>query len=59
MPSPNTPTRKVGAAALGGALATVIVWALSLAHVEVPAEVAAAMATLCAFAAGYIVKDNG
>lgn len=59
MPSSNTPTRKVTATAIGGALATVIVWALSLAHVDVPAEVAAAMATLCAFAAGYIVKDNG
>lgn len=58
MPASSAPTRKVTAAAIGGALASVIVWALSLAHIDVPAEVAAALATLCAFAAGYVVREG-
>lgn len=51
------PSAKVAAAGVGGAASVVIVWALSLAHVEVPAEVAAAFATLLAFLAGWLRRD--
>ncbi|WP_290630506.1 hypothetical protein [Aquisalimonas sp.] len=53
------PTRKVGAAGLGGAAAIVLAWALGLAGVDVPPEVSAAFATLLAFAAGYLTPEPG
>lgn len=53
----KTPTRKVAAGTTAGAASAVIVWALSLAGVDMPAEVGAAIATLLAAAAGYLVPD--
>lgn len=52
------PTRKVSAGALGGAAATVLVWGLRLAHIEVPGEVGAAFATICTFAASYLTPET-
>lgn len=44
---------KVQAAGAAGAVTTVLVWGLTFAHVEVPPEVAAAVTTLIATAAGW------
>lgn len=55
-----TPTRKVGAAGLGGALATAVVWALgAFAGVDVPDEVAAGLASVVAFATGWWITERG
>lgn len=45
--------RKVKAAGVGGAAATLLVFVAGLLGVEVPAEVAAAAVTVAAFAFGY------
>ena len=37
---------KTAAGALGGAIATIAVWTMGLAHIDVPPEVAAAFATV-------------
>ncbi len=50
----KAPYPKVAAAAAAGALATLIVGVLALAGVEVPETLAAALATVLAFAAGYL-----
>jgi hypothetical protein len=50
-----TPVPKIVAVGLGGAVATLLVWAASaVADVTVPAEVAAALTGLLAFAFGYL-----
>lgn len=50
-----TPVPKVVAVGLGGAVATLLVWlASALIGVDVPAEVAAALTALLAFAFGYL-----
>jgi hypothetical protein len=51
---PKAPYPKVNAAGFGGAVATVLVFLAPLVGIEVPAEVAAALATVLAFAAAYI-----
>ena len=48
---------KVGAAGVGGALSVLLVYLLSLAGVELDTEVAAAIATVFAFGAGYLKRD--
>jgi hypothetical protein len=49
------PVPKVVAAGLGGALATLAVWLLgAFGGPEMPAEAAAALSAVLAFAAGYI-----
>jgi hypothetical protein len=53
-PMDLTPTPKVAAAGAGGAASIVLIWVLSLIGVTLPAEVAAAIATLLAFGAGYL-----
>jgi hypothetical protein len=53
-PDTRRPFPKVEAAGAGGALATVIVFALGQAGVEVTPELAAALATLIAFGAAYL-----
>lgn len=62
--SAHSPTRrpvpKVVAAALGGALTSIVLWALTaFTGVEVPAGVAAAVATVLSFAAGYLQPPGG
>lgn len=53
-----TPTRKVTAAGLAGAVTTVAVWALgAFTGVVVPAEVAVAATTILTVGTAYIVKD--
>lgn len=45
---------KVAASGIAGALSVLVVYALSLAGVDVPTEVAAAITVIIAFAAGYL-----
>ena len=49
---------KVGAAGVGGAVAVLVVYLLSLAGVELTTEVSAALATIFAFVAGYLKRDE-
>lgn len=50
------PEPKVTAAGAGGFLGVLIVWVLTLNHVDVPPEVATAIGGLLAFAGGWIKK---
>jgi hypothetical protein len=52
------PEKKVTAATLAGAIATILIWILQLTGVDVPAEVAAAIATLLAAVAGYLTPHT-
>ena len=62
----KVPTRKVAAAALGGAIgmpaATIFAWLLTYQGVEMPAEVTAAIgsltSTLLGFVAAYFTRDR-
>lgn len=47
---------KTGGAAIGGAVAVLLVWGLSLAGVEVPAEVSVAIGTILSVAGSYVAK---
>lgn len=51
------PYPKVAAAGAAGALATILVFVLTAAGVDVPAEVGAALATVLAFAASYLKSE--
>lgn len=56
----HTPVPKVVAAALGAAAATLAVWLISAAaNSEPPVGVEGALATLFAFAAGYMTPPAG
>lgn len=60
MTSPWKPVPKVTAAALGGAVATLLVWATNaVSGISVPPEAAAALTALVAFAFGYIKAPAG
>jgi hypothetical protein len=52
------PEKKVTAAAIAGALVTIIVWILRLSDIDVPAEVAAAATTLLSAVAGYLAPHT-
>ena len=57
-PASLAPTRKVGAGALAGAVSVVVLWAIeTFTTVDIPAEVAAAIATLIYFAVSYWVRE--
>lgn len=47
---------KVGAGALGGAVAVVAVWIAGVFGVEPPPEVAVAFGTILSFVFGYVAK---
>lgn len=49
---------KVAAAAIAGAIATILVWLIGLTGVDVPPEVSAAIATALAGGAGYLTRDR-
>lgn len=55
--TPASISPKVTAASLASAVATILVWALSLLGVDVPAAVASAVVALLTFGAGYLVTD--
>lgn len=56
MDESKAPVAKVTAAGLGGAVATILVWVLSLLGVDVPTLVVGALVTLASFGAGYVTK---
>lgn len=60
-PSGWTPTSStIGGAALGGAIAQVIVATLDqLTHITISLSTAGAITTICIFAVGYLFKDGG
>lgn len=60
-PSGWTPTAStVGGAALGGAIAQVIVAAFDgLLHISIGVATASSITTICIFAVGYFFKDGG
>lgn len=49
---------KVAAATVAGGIATILVWLIGLTGVNVPPEVSAAIATVLAGGAGYLVRDR-
>lgn len=49
-----TPTPKVAAAGIAGALSVILVWIMGLTGLDIPAEVAASLTTILAFLAGYL-----
>jgi len=51
------PTPKVASAGIAGAAVTIVVWLIGLLGVEIPGEVAAALAAVFAFVAGYLIPD--
>ncbi len=53
-----TPTTKVTVGALAGAVTIILVWAVSLAGLDIPAGVASAITVLVTFAASYLVTET-
>jgi hypothetical protein len=53
------PTPKVAAVGVAGAVTIVLVWVAGLLGIEMPPEVAAAIATLLTFGAGYFKIERG
>lgn len=55
----SAPTNKVSAAGIGGSVSVVLLWAVNqFFNIEVPQEVAAAIATIVSFASGYLVREK-
>ena len=54
----HTPTKKVGAGALAGAVSVIAVWALQQTGVNMPAEISSAFTTLLTFATSWYVADQ-
>lgn len=53
------PTRKVASGALGGAVATILLWVIDTVGVTVPQAVAGAITTVVAIAIAYLVPSAG
>jgi len=53
------PTRKVGSAAFGGAIATILIWVFNTYFLSVPieGEIAAAVTTVVMSVVAYLVPD--
>ena len=64
MPAPLTtqpsraPTRKVGAAAIAGAVVTLVAAALAQAGIQLSGDVAAALTTLVGLGVGWLVRER-
>lgn len=53
------PTNKVAASGIGGSISVVLIWAVNqFFNIELPPEVAAAIATVISFASGYLVREK-
>lgn len=57
--SKNTPDRKVAVGGAAGAITIIVVWAVGLAGLDVPAEVASAFTVLVTFATSYFTPSGG
>ena len=53
------PRPKIAAVGIGGAGSTLIVWTLAVFGLKPTPELAAALTTLIAFAAGYAFREGG
>lgn len=51
------PTKKVGAAGLGGAVSVLVIFVAQQFGVEIPGDVGAAIGTICAFGAGWLRSE--
>lgn len=51
------PRPKVAAAGVGGAASILVVWVLGVVGLDVPPEVAGAIATVLSFASGYFKSE--
>lgn len=55
----SSPTPKVAAGGIGGSVSVILIWvANSVFKVEIPAEVAAAIATVAGFVSAYFTRDS-
>jgi len=54
----SVPTRKIGSAALAGAVMTVVMFVLGLQDVELASEVVAAITALITAGVGYLVPES-
>jgi len=55
-----SPTPKMAASVIAGAITVLIVWGLKqYAHTEIPGEAASAMTTVISFVAGYFAPKSG
>jgi len=55
----GTPTKKVSAGALAGAVTIILIWVVGEAtSTDVPGAVGAAITTILTFVASYFVKDS-
>lgn len=55
----SSPTNKVAASGIGGSISVVLLWTVKqFFNVEIPQEVAAAVATVISFASGYLVREK-
>lgn len=57
-PAQMAPTSKMAAVGVAGAGAVVLVWVAGLLGIDMPAEVAAALAVLLNFGAGYFKSER-
>jgi len=55
----KAPITKVSAAGIGGAVATIVVGIIEAGGGNVDGSLAAAITTVCAFAAGYVTPPRG
>ena len=53
-----TPTRKVGAGAVAGAISILLVWGLQQAGVSLPAEIASSLTTILTFVTSWFVPEG-
>lgn len=55
----SAPTNKVAAGGIGGSISVVLLWVFTqFVTVEIPPEIAAAIATIISFASGYLVREK-
>ncbi len=55
----STPTQKVAAAGIAGAVTVVLVYLVqAIFNIEIPAEVSSAITAIVAFASGYLIKET-
>lgn len=52
------PTAKIAASGIGGSVSVVLIWLAGMAGIEVPPEVAGAVATIISFFSGYLVREK-
>lgn len=53
-----TVARKVAAGGLAGVIVTILVWILSLWHINLPGDVAAAITVVISFIVAYLVPSH-